>query len=266
MNQLTSSSYQHWLISISNKIATITLNRPAVKNRIDATTLRELGQLTSEIQSNKDIWAVILKANGDSFSTGVDVSLIGAMINNDRETYESNLRTFQGYLDAFEAIEKPIVAALHGYVIGGGLILALCCDFRIAADNIIISLPEVKRSIGVIMGTQRITRTIGLAYTKELVMLGNHITSQRAYEMGLVNQVVAQDNLDEETKLFAEQFLDLPPLAVGLCKKIINEGQFLHRAGQELEIEAQAALLETNDFKEAISSFLEKRKPNYKGS
>ena len=154
---------------------------------------------------------------------------------------------------------------MHGHVIGGGVILALCCDFRIAAENTIFGLPEVKRSIGVIMGTQRITRTIGVAYTKELVMLGKPIDAKRAFQMGLVNQVVAKEELNATATKFAQQFLELPPLAVGLCKKIINEGQFLERAGQDLEIEAQAALLKTKDFQEAIASFFEKRKPVFKG-
>ena len=199
------------------------------------------------------------------FLAGVDVSLIGDMIGQDYKAYQNNLRESQSVLDAFEALEKPTIAALRGYVVGGGMILALCCDFRIAADNAIFGLPEVKRSIGVIMGTQRITRTIGIAHTKELVMLGNNIKASRAYEMGLVNEVVPQDQLKERVRQFATQFLELPPLAVGLCKQIINEGQFLERAGQELEIEAQATLLNTADFKEAIASFFEKRKPVFKG-
>lgn len=259
------NNYQNWLVDHSNHIATLTLNRPNVKNRIDANTLEELEEITNRISTDPDIWVVVLKAKGTAFSTGVDVSLIGNMIDNDKNTFQQNLHRFQSALDKFEAIEKPVIAALHGYVIGGGLILALCCDFRIAADNMIVSLPEVKRSIGVLMGTQRITRTIGMANTKELVMLGNSVNSNRSYEMGLVNHVVPIDRLDQEVQIFAEQFLDLPPLAVGLCKKIINEGQFLERSGQNLEIYAQAAILETQDFKEAINSFFEKRKPVYQG-
>ncbi len=257
--------YQHWQLEINDRIAHLTLNRPKEKNRIGSITLNELKEITQLLSKNKEVWVLVLQANGDCFSAGVDVSLIGEMIGQDGEAYRTNLRESQAVLDAFEALEKPTIAALHGYVIGGGMLLALCCDFRIAADNTIFGLPEVKRSIGVIMGTQRITRTIGLACTKELVMLGDNINAQRAYETGLVNKVVSQDQLKESVQNFAEQFLELPPLAVGLCKKIINEGQFLERAGQDLEIEAQAALLDTKDFKEAIASFFEKRKPVFKG-
>ena len=261
-----SNPYKHWLLELKENIAYLTLNRPKEKNRIDITTLEELGEITELLKSRSDIWAVVVQANGDCFSAGVDVSLIGSMVGQDSETYRKNLLKAQSYFDAFEALEKPTIAALHGFVIGGGMILALCCDFRIAAQNVEFALPEVKRSIGVIMGTQRITRTIGIAHTKEMVMLGNPVGAERAYQMGLVNKVVPTEQLKEECAVFTKQFLKLPPLAVGVCKKIINEGEFLERAGQDLEIEAQESLLKTNDFKEAISSFFEKRQPVYTGT
>ena len=259
------NTYQHWLLEIKEHIAYLTLNRPAKKNRIDNTTLAELGEITQVLDTESNVWVVVLQANGDCFSAGVDVSLIGGMVGQEKQAYREHLRKAQLFLDGFEALQKPTIAALHGFVIGGGLILALCCDFRIAAKNTIFGLPEVKRSIGVIMGTQRITRTIGIAHTKELVMLGNSIDAERAFQMGLVNRVVPLDQLTKQAVDFAKQFLDLPPLAVGLCKKIIDEGQFLERAGQDLEIKTQEALLETEDFKEAIVSFFEKRKPVFKG-
>lgn len=257
--------YQHWNLEIKDHIAFLTLNRPEKKNRLDDITLSELGAITTRLDKDPQVWVVLLQANGAVFSAGVDVSLIGSMLGQDNDAYRENLRRLQAYLDIFEALEKPTIAALNGHVVGGGLILALCCDFRIAAQDVVFSLPEVKRSIGVIMGTQRITRTIGVAATKELVMLGNPVHAERALQLGLVNEVVPNDQLQDQALGFAQQFLALPPLAVGLCKKIINEGQFLERAGQDLEIEAQAALLQTEDFKEAIASFFEKRKPVYKG-
>ena len=259
------STYQHWIVDIQGHIASLILNRPAKKNRIDNTTLTELGDITQSLNQNPSVWVVIVSANGDCFSAGVDVSLIGSMIGQDEASYRRNLRKAQSYLDAFEQLEKPTIAALQGLVIGGGMILALCCDFRIAAEDVVFELPEVKRSIGVIMGTQRITNTIGIAHTKEMVMLGTPVRAERALQMGLISQVVPLEQLQDQAVAFAKQFLELPPLAVGLCKKIINEGQFLERAGQDLEIEAQRALLDTQDFKEAITSFFEKRKPVFKG-
>lgn len=258
--------YQHWALETEGHLAYLTLNRPSKKNRIDTTTLTELGEITKFLSSDPNVWVVVVQGAGDCFSAGVDVSLIGNIVGQEEAAYRENLRHAQSFLDAFEALAKPTIAALHGAVIGGGMILALCCDFRIAAENVVFELPEVKRSIGVIMGTQRITNMIGMAHTKDMVMLGTPVAAERALHIGLVNKVVPLDQLAAEAKTFAQQFLDLPPLAVGLCKKIIHEGQFLERAGQDLEIEAQLGLLATQDFREAIASFFEKRKPVYKGS
>jgi len=191
--------------------------------------------------------------------------LIAGMIGQDKAGFEKNLRESQEILDAFEALEKPTIACLKGHCVGGGVILAMCCDFRIAATSTVFSLPEVKRSIGVIMGTQRITRVAGIAATKEMVMLGNQLNIEKANRYGMVHEVVEDDRLETRGLEFAQQFLKLPPLAVGICKRIINEGQFLERAGQELEIEAQAELLDSEDFQEAIRSFFEKRTPVYIG-
>ena len=259
-------TYEHWLLKKEGHIGVLTLNRPEANNRIDNTTLEELGMICEVIKNDSQIWVVILEGEGDGFSAGVDVSLIGNMVGQKSEEYRANLRKAQGFLDQFEALKKPTIAALHGHVIGGGVILSLCCDFRIAAHNTTFGLPEVKRSIGVIMGTQRITRTIGVAHTKELVMLGRSINAERAHQMGLVNQLVPINQLKETTMDFAKQFLELPPLAVGLCKEIIDQGEYLERSGQDLEIEAQETLLHTNDFKEAINSFFEKRPPKYTGN
>ena len=117
--------YKHWLLEIKDHIAYLTFNRPDKKNRIDHTTLSELGKITQLIKEDNNIWVVLLQANGDCFSAGVDVSLIGSMVGQDIETYRKNLKSAQSFLDDFEALEKPTIAALHGHVIGGGMILAL---------------------------------------------------------------------------------------------------------------------------------------------
>ena len=260
------NTFQNWILEKKGRIAHLILNRAEKKNSLDGLTLEELGSIARQLRDDSDIWAIVLQSSGSTFSSGVDVSMIGSMIGQDRKAYEENLRLLQSYLDEFESIAKPTIAALQGYVIGGGLILALCCDFRIAAQNAIFQLPEVKRSIGVVMGTQRITRTIGIAHTKELAMLGDPVDAERAFQMGLVNKIVTVEDLIGEANKLAERFLELPPLAVGVNKTIINKGQFMERAGQELEIESQSHLLKTADFKEAITSFFEKRQPRYKGS
>ncbi|MEO0469661.1 MAG: enoyl-CoA hydratase/isomerase family protein, partial [Bacteroidota bacterium] len=215
------TSYQHWTLETNNHIAFLTLNRPEEKNRIGQLTLEELGVISDVITQDSSVWAVVIQANGDCFSAGVDISLIGSMVGQESEVYRKNLHYVQSFFDTFEALQKPTIAALNGPVIGGGMILALCCDFRIAADDVFFELPEVKRSIGVIMGTQRITRLIGPAQTKEMVMLGKRVPAQRALEIGLLTDMVPADQLRQQAEAFAAQFLELPPLAVGVCKRII---------------------------------------------
>lgn len=260
-----SQTYQHWQLEIKEKIAYLALNRPEVKNRMTDVTLHELKEITKFLSGNADVWAVVVKANGEHFSAGVDVSFIGQALGQEKSAFANTLRESQSAFDDFEALDKPTIAVMQGSVIGGGMILAACCDFRIAAENTTFWLPEVKRSIGVIMGTQRLTRLMGLAAVKEMSMLAKLVDAPKAMQLGFLTEICPLAQLEETTANFVQQFYKLPPLAVALCKKIADEGQFLERAGQDLEIEAQAELLNSEDFKEAIASFFEKRKPIYRG-
>ncbi len=188
------------------------------------------------------------------------------MVGQDYEAFRNNLYNLQTYLDEFEALPKPTIAKIRGYCIGGGLLLSLCCDFRIASDTAQFMLPEVKRGIAVLMGTQRITRTIGLARTKELTMLGEVLFAPQAYTYGLLTKVVMDEDLDAEAEAFAAKFRQLPPLTVAICKQIADQGQSLTlRQSQDLEITLQSELLQTQDFKEGVTSFFEKRPPVFKG-
>ena len=260
------TSFEHWQLTIDGRAAFLTINRPEKKNRIGSKTLSELAEITALLNDLKDVWVVIVQGQGDDFSAGADVSLIGGMMQQNKEEYGAKLKASQVVLDQFEALNKPTIAIWKGYVIGAGVILGLCCDFRIALDNCKISLPEVKRSIGVIMGTQRITKTIGISATKELVMLGREIYADRAFSLGLVHEVIDSSDVEKAIQGWIEEICALPPLAVSLCKQIVNEGMFLERAGQDLEIELQWSVLQSDDFREAIDSFFAKRKPKYMGA
>ena len=259
-------SYHNWLVEFDDHIMTLTLNRPTVQNRLSVEVLHELRELAEEIEERPDIWGVVVRAAGEHFSVGVDISLIGQMIGQHERNYRRNLRDVQDCLDKFDSIRKPMVAEIHGYCLGGGFLLALCCDFRIAADSSQFGFPEVKRSIGVIMGAQRISRLAGIAAAKELTMLGEVIDAQRAAQMGLINSVVPQAALRETTAAMVSKLRQLPPRAVMLNKMIIDEGYDLPlRHSQDLEIDAQFELLQSPDFQEAIDSFYEKRPPHYTG-
>jgi enoyl-CoA hydratase/carnithine racemase len=257
---------QHWLYSAQDHIATLSLNRPEESNSLLLETFQELGEITKRVRDDKDIWVVIVEGKGKHFSIGVDLAVIHSIIDYPEGQFRENLLAMQQQLDAFEALEKPTIAKLHGFCLGGGLILALCCDFRIASDRTVIGLPEVKRGVAVIAGTQRVTRVVGVAAAKEMILLCRNLNASTAKEYGLVHKVVEPEELDKEAMSLAEKFLRLPPRTVGGAKRIINEGSNMTlRASQDLEIDVQAELIDSPDFKEAITSYLEDRPPVFVG-
>lgn len=260
------SDYQHWILRSRDHIATLSLNRAEESNSLMLETFQELGEITQRLRVDKDIWVVIVEGQGKHFSIGMDLSVIHSIIDYPEEAFRESLLAMQQHLDAFEALEKPTIAKLHGFCLGGGLILALCCDFRIASKRTILGLPEVKRGVAVIAGTKRLTRIVGLAAAKEMILLCRNLNASMAKEYGLVHKVVPPEDLDQATLSLAKKFLKLPPRTVGGAKRIINEGVSLSlRASQDLEIDVQAELIDSPDFKETISSFLENRPPSFVG-
>ena len=260
------SQYQHWLIAEDAHIVTLTLHRPQANNSFTPETLSELRLITADLSARDEVWAVIVEGSGDHFSAGVDISVIQRVPDQLEEAFRDQLREMQLALDEFEAIPKPTIAKLKGFCIGGGLLLALCCDFHIASQRTIFALPEVKLGLAVIMGTQRISRVVGLAAAKELIMQGDRYSAQTAQALGLVHKVVPPDQLDAAVASLADRFRRLPPRTVGVAKRILDEGYNLSlRDSEDLEIDAQAQLLHSPDLREAIESYLEKRGPHFTG-
>ena len=260
------SEYKNWLFDQQEHIATLTLNRPEHSNNLTLETFRELRDITNHLHASKDIWAVILESTGKHFSVGADVSVISSMVEYPQGPFRETLLDMQNCLDEFEALEKPTIAKIRGFCLGGGMILALCCDFRIASQRTVLGFPEVKIGVPVIMGTQRVTRVAGMATAKELILLGRNFNARAAKEFGLVHKVVPPDELDTAVARFATKFLKLPPRTEGAAKRIIEIGSYLPlRASQDLEIDVQAELLQSPDFKEAVTSFIEGRSPHFVG-
>lgn len=260
------TAYRHWRISTSDRITTLTLCRANTQNSLLAETLAELRDITAALRNDRDTWAVVVQGDGDHFSVGVDIGVIKQMPGQAEPEYRNGLRTMQAALDEFEALEKPTIAKLRGFCIGGGLLLALCCDFRIAAQRTYFSLPEVKLGLAVIMGTQRITRIAGPAAAKELVMLGERFDAATAHGHGLVHRVVPPAELDAAVEALAARFRRLPPRTVAIAKRIIDGGASMTlRESQDLEIDAQAELLGSVDLPEAIASYTERREPHFTG-
>ena len=260
------TDYQNWILDIDQQIATLTLNRAEQMNALTSETLHELRDIATSLRDNRDVWVIILQSTGEHFSVGVDVNHIQMMVGQDETAYRENLRDLQDCLDTFEALPQPIIAKIRGYCIGGGLLLACCCDFRVADESAMFHLPEVQLGIAVIMGTQRLTRIAGIPNTKEMILLAERFDATKAQSYGLLHSLVESDELDELADDLAIRFTKLPPRTVSIAKQIIDQGAMLSlRESQDLEMDLQADLLHTPDFKEDVDAFLEKRSAQFTG-
>ena len=247
-------------------IARLSLNRPDEMNALNYETLDELRDICRQINTTPGIRALILSGTGKHFSAGMDVSIINMLTEATPETYRKNLRESQLCIDALEELKIPTIAAIRGFCIGGGMILSACCDFRLAGTKSVFSLPEVKRSIGVIMGTTRISRLIGIGATKEMAMTGDRFNARDLFRFGFLTRLVEDERLETEALRLARKLSALPPLAVALNKEIIDHTYGRQsREAQDFEIIAQEKILKSADFKEAMDSFFEKRKGIYRG-
>jgi enoyl-CoA hydratase/carnithine racemase len=173
------SEYRNWLLTEEAHIATLTLNRPDAVNSLTVETLFELRDITAYLRRQRDVWVVIVQGQGKHFSTGMDLNVIKGGLDQSEQANREHLLSLQQCLDEFEALEKPTIAKLRGFCIGGGLILALCCDFRIASQRTIFSLLEVRLGLPIIMGTQRLARVAGVAAAKEMILAGWALQCQR---------------------------------------------------------------------------------------
>lgn len=258
---------QNWLITRQEHTLYLTLNRPHALNVLTVETLHELRDIAVQIQHDRQARVIVLQAEGPHFSAGVDVKAIAAMQGQSLPEFDQQLADLQGCINAFEALPQPIVARLRGHVIGGGMILAACCDFRVADTTTRFSLPEVRLGIPVIMGTHRLTRLAGAAITKEMILLAEPFDAATAYRWNLVHRVVEPDELDAAVGTIVQRLLSLPPLTLQSAKRIIDQGHALSsEAAQALERAEQAKLLATHDFAEATDAYFSKRAPSFTGS
>ncbi len=258
----SSPQYKSIHIEIDGKgIAWITLNRPHRLNAINSEMRQELPQAFQELAQNDAVRVIVLRgAGGKAFSAGADITEFAG-----GKPYQ--FAELGEFFSAPMQCPKPVIAAIDGYALGGGLELALACDFRIASQRSQLGQPEIH--LGLIPGgggTQRLARLIGPARAKELVMLGERIPAEQAAQWGLIHKAVENERFEQEVRAFAEKLALGPPVALRLAKRVIDWGsEAPMEAALFLEREAFGLLFSTEDMIEGTTAFLSKRKPEFKG-
>ena len=250
------------------RIAIFTINRPEAMNALDAQVRRELDETMMDFRDDPDLWVGIITGAGDrAFSAGADIQEFHSGVIETREGATETVRAAQGWTPFMsDQIWKPFIAAINGYALGGGLELALTCDIRIAAEHARLGQPEI--NIGFMPdagGTQRLPRFIPRAKAAEMILMGQYIDAQEAYRIGLVNKVVPLDQLMPTAKQWAETICQAGPLGVRAAKEAMVRGYSMPlEEGLRLERELANRVRSTEDFREGVSAFIEKRPPVYK--
>jgi enoyl-CoA hydratase len=254
--------YEHILVEIEPPIATITLNRPKVLNALSPELIRELTGALGELEADENVRAVVLTGGPKVFAAGAD---IGDMA--DRGPVEQLSRDQTGRWLAFAAFTKPLVAAVNGYALGGGCEVMLMCDLIVAGDSARLGQPEI--NLGIIPGaggTQRWPRTAGKYVAMEVMLSGAPITAERAYQLGIVNKVVPSEMTIELAQRLARQLAEKPPLAVRMAKEaVLKSFETPLAEGLAAERKSFYFLFASEDQKEGMHAFLEKRKGVFKG-
>ena len=255
-------SYEFIKTEKNGHILVVTMNRPDVYNAVHADMHHEMAKCWDEFAADQDLWVAVLTGAGDkAFSAGNDLKAT-ATGGNKKGMPDSG---FAGLSSRFD-LEKPIVAAVNGFAMGGGFETALSCDILIASENAKFALPEVKVGFfAAASGVQRLSRYIGRLAAQEMMFTGRTIMADEALKMGCVNEVVPHDQLMTRAMEKAEELCTVSPSAVKATKRVLND--MYARDGMQDSIaysrEVIADLSKTEDFKEGVNAFVEKRKPNW---
>ena len=258
-------SYQHLTVSVQDRIATLTVNRPDKLNALNAIVIGELGRAIDELVASEDVGAVILTGAGRAFVAGADIAELSAV-----SALEGRrlARRGQEIFRRFETSPKPTVAAVNGFALGGGCELAMACHVRVAAEGAKFGQPEVK--LGLIPGyggTQRLPRLVGRGRALQLLLTGEMIDAHEALRIGLVNRVVPGDQLLSAAAAMIQQMLMNAPLALGACIDAVDRGlQMALDDALVLEATQFGVLITTSDTAEGTRAFLEKRPPRFTGA
>jgi enoyl-CoA hydratase/carnithine racemase len=249
-------------------VALVAFNRPEKRNAINRDVLRALVEAILGLERDRGVRAIVLHGEGRVFSAGVDFTMLaGDVAAGERVPLRSQVGDMQALVTRLEAVEKPIVAAMHRYVPGLALEVALACDFRIASEDCELGLPEVK--VGLVPdvgGTTRLVRTVGYARAKELILTGRMIPAAEAERIGLVTEVAPNGTHVDAGVRLAEEIAQNAPLAVGLAKRLVDLGASADKhTFQAMELLAQSILVPTDDAREGARALAERRTPRFTG-
>lgn len=257
--------YENVIVEVQGGIGIIKFNRPKALNALNSATLDDLLGAVNELNDNPAVNVVIVTGEGNkAFVAGADIAEMQPM--NPIQGVNFSQRGHVA-ISALEKMNKPVIAAVNGYALGGGFEVALACDIIYASEKARVGFPEV--TLGILPGfggTQRTAKLVGLAKAKEMVFTGKVITAQEAYEMGLVNKVVPDDQLMAAVQELAAKMLAAGPVGIRLAKLCVNKSLSQDiDTGLDFEAEAFGLCFGTEDQKEGMLAFLEKRTPTYRG-
>lgn len=259
-------------MTVEGKIALLTINRPEAMNAMDPSTYKALSEAWIEVRDNPDIWAAVITGAANpnrppekqAFTAGADLKLT---VPRTPELWRFWQTQAEQILNRGLEVWKPVIAAVNGYCLAGGMTLLFATDIRVASEHAIFGISEVKRGIlpgnG---GTQRALRQLPYPFAMELLLIGDHLTAAEAHRLGLVNKVVPHDQVLETAMDYARRVTANPPLAVRAIKELAVRSQYMHiQDGLRLEQAIQEVLRQSEDAKEGPRAFAEKRPGVYHG-
>lgn len=258
-------NFNNIIVDATDNIAVLTINRPDQLNALNSATIAELSSAFTSLENDSDIKAIIVTGSGQkAFVAGADI----------KEFYQFDVAqgkelAAKGHETLFNLVQNlttPVIAAVNGFALGGGLELAMSCHFRLASDNAKLGLPEV--TLGVIPGyggTQRLAQLVGKGRAMEMIMTAQMISAEDAHRFGLVNHVCSQEDLLEACKQIALKIVKNSPVAISSAIKAINAGYTDGVNGFQVEIDEFGRCFGTDDFKEGTTAFIEKRKAVFPG-
>ncbi len=264
MSQAMPQSYETLLVEQRERVAIVTINRPEKRNALNIKTREEGAAVLEQLQNDDDVRVVVITGAGDkAFIAGADI----AEFSGRTALMQRAVMLGRSLFTAIDVFPKPVIAMINGYCLGGGCELALACDLRIASEAASFGQPEI--NLGIIPGgggTQRLTRLIGEGKAMEMILTGEIIDAQTAFNLGLVNHVVPADQLAAKTMEIANRIAEKSPIALRLAKEAVKVASRSNLdEGLRREVDLFALCFSSEDKNEGVGAFLEKRKPNFTG-